>query len=544
MGNITNKIENFEMITNDDFLKKAEELEPELHHKIIYPQSVVEIAEKQSDWEIIRREPAQAAADREMSKGDSVCFDFGDHCVGYITLRLRPVGSPPDAPAHIRIKLGEVLCEIGEESSNYHGSISSSWIQEEFLHIDVLPAVIRMPRRYAFRYLEIKVLDTSPKYGVVAEHVECDAVTSADRENMAALGEQIPESLKKMDAIALKTMEDCMQKVFEDGPKRDRRLWIGDLRLQAITNYETFHNDSLVKRCLYLFAGLTQNEGHVGACLFMEPSLQVDDTSLFDYGLFFISCLYDYYMATGDRETLGELWDTAYRQAVIAMKRVGENGVVKDSDDWWCFLDWNDELNKQAGAQGVLIYALKQAGYLAEILEDRDRLEKIRMMTEKTEKGAKTVLWDSERGFFVSGAARQISWASQIWLVLAQVFEKEKNQEILHHLLKENPPIRMVTPYMYHHLIDALVLNDRKAEALEYMESYWGQMVEDGADCFFELYDPENREASPYGSRIINSYCHAWSCTPSYFIRKYFAKDLGYGTALNRSPHMPHTPKA
>jgi hypothetical protein len=24
---------------------------------------------------------------------------------------------------------------------------------------------------------------------------------------------------------------------------------------------------------------------------------------------------------------------------------------------------------------------------------------------------------------------------------------------------------------------------------------------------------------SPYGDHHINSYCHAWSCTPSYFIR-------------------------
>ncbi|MDV9959707.1 hypothetical protein RHJ81_18875 [Clostridioides difficile] len=50
-------------------------------------------------------------------------------------------------------------------------------------------------------------------------------------------------------------------------------------------------------------------------------------------------------------------------------------------------------------------------------------------------------------------------------------------------------------------------------------------MVKDGADCFWELYNPNDKYVSPYGSRIINSYCHAWSCTPSYFIRKYFGRD-------------------
>ncbi|MFK4470291.1 hypothetical protein ABH897_000006 [Paenibacillus sp. RC73] len=36
-----------------------------------------------------------------------------------------------------------------------------------------------------------------------------------------------------------------------------------------------------------------------------------------------------------------------------------------------------------------------------------------------------------------------------------------------------------------------------------------------------ELYDPHNKAFSPYGSYLINSYCHAWSCTPTYLIRKY-----------------------
>ena len=140
--------------------------------------------------------------------------------------------------------------------------------------------------------------------------VEVENVSSADTKKISPLN-STDEEILKMDKVSLKTMQDCMQLVFEDGPKRDRRLWIGDLRLQALTNYETFKNNDLVKRCLYLFAGLTQNEGRVGACLFLEPKLQVDDTALFDYSLFFVSCLHDYYEATKDFETLQELFPTA-----------------------------------------------------------------------------------------------------------------------------------------------------------------------------------------------------------------------------------------
>jgi alpha-L-rhamnosidase len=53
------------------------------------------------------------------------------------------------------------------------------------------------------------------------------------------------------------------------------------------------------------------------------------------------------------------------------------------------------------------------------------------------------------------------------------------------------------------------------------MKTYWGGMIQDGADTFWELYNPQNKEFSPYGSHLINSYCHAWSCTPTYLKRKY-----------------------
>jgi len=51
--------------------------------------------------------------------------------------------------------------------------------------------------------------------------------------------------------------------------------------------------------------------------------------------------------------------------------------------------------------------------------------------------------------------------------------------------------------------------------------TYWGGMLEEGADTFWELHNPENPNESPYGGTIVNSYCHAWSCAPAYFLRKF-----------------------
>jgi hypothetical protein len=79
----------------------------------------------------------------------------------------------------------------------------------------------------------------------------------------------------------------------------------------------------------------------------------------------------------------------------------------------------------------------------------------------------------------------------------------------------------MLTPYMHHYYVAAMLRAGMKDEAREHVLSYWGSMVDYGADTFFEAWDPAHPEASPYGGAAINSYCHAWSCTPVYLIRKY-----------------------
>ena len=78
--------------------------------------------------------------------------------------------------------------------------------------------------------------------------------------------------------------------------------------------------------------------------------------------------------------------------------------------------------------------------------------------------------------------------------------------------------------YMNHHYVEALLMCGKKDQAMDYMKYYWGGMINHGADTFWELYNPENPAESPYGSSIVNSYCHAWSCTPTYLLRKYFLK--------------------
>lgn len=508
--------------TVDAFVKKAVELDAPLLETKVRPVSLVRIEKNEKGNGVIaERESMEEMPNKRLKKDDSICLDFGDHYVGYVALKLNSAGSPQDAPAFLRLKFAEIAGEILDDSSAYEGWISKGWIQEEFIHIDVLPCELRLPRRYAFRFLEIYAIDTSQKFQVVVEDAELTAVSAVSMDSVKPL-EGAPEDIKRIDRASLKTLQDCMQHVFEDGPKRDRRLWIGDLRLQAKANYATFRNLNLVKRCMYLFAGLTRDDGKVGACLFTEPVMQVDDTFLFDYSLFFVSILYDYYQETKDLEIVKELWSTAYCQITLALRDMKEGIPDTEKNSLLAFIDWKEGLDRQAAAQGVWIYCLRQGKALAELIGETEAAEHIAHLLTDALKNAVSHFWDEEQGFFVSGKGRQVSWSSQAWMVLADVLDKDRSRELMLHLLDVNPKVKVTTPYAYHHVIEALLHVGEKEKALELMRTYWGGMLELGADTFWEAFDPKDTNASPYGNAQVNSFCHAWSCTPSWLLREYF----------------------
>ena len=61
-----------------------------------------------------------------------------------------------------------------------------------------------------------------------------------------------------------------MQGVMLDGPKRDRRLWLGDLRLEAQVNACTFRKFDIIERSIYLLAAFPMEDGRIPACVFVR----------------------------------------------------------------------------------------------------------------------------------------------------------------------------------------------------------------------------------------------------------------------------------
>lgn len=504
---------------NKHYLDMAEINLPKLYETEITTDKTVTITADETDFFGAKAVDA-GKLPQVFRTGDSFTLDFGNHYVGTLSFYLRHDKTFLDAPVRLKLKFAEIPYELYRDWNAVKGGLCRSWYQEEIIHVDI-PGIVTLPRRYCFRYLQVEIV-ASPRDVRLSDFSVCH-VTSADRKNYQPLPEGTDPLLKRIDAIAAKTLEDCMQLCYEDGPKRDRRLWTGDLRLQALTDYYLFQNDKLARRCLYLFAACEEEGKYLPGCLFQKPYVFYDEgMGITDYALLFTAALCDYYEHTGDKETAADIFPVAKRQIELALSLLDENGILTFLSGWNSFIDWAGDIKRNTAEQGVLLYALEKMAALAAALNEHETADRWKERITYIRKAAMTHLYHPERKAFINAYDEmQYSVQSQVWMILGGVIDGEAGKTLLLSCLQD-AEVKPVTPYMHHYVVEAMVKLGMMNEALTYIKTYWGGMIQKKADTFWEVYVPQDVNVSPYGDPVSHSFCHAWSCSPSYFIRKYF----------------------
>jgi hypothetical protein len=255
------------------------------------------------------------------------------------------------------------------------------------------------------------------------------------------------------------------------------------------------------------------------SCIYERPQAVSGHIYIIDYAALYVALLLDYARATKDWRTARDLWPVAKRQIEILTQCIGPDGIFVAPKNSWVFIDWKDGLDRTAAMHGVFVFSLRKALELArEMGADAEAAEYSKRIEELTTT-ARSAFYDSARKVFVSGSQKQVSWATQAWMVLSEIATRDEGAAALRAVQKLSDAVRPGGPYLYHYFVEAMIRCGLKAEALELVQTYWGGMVQAGADTFWEVYDPTNPLLSPYGDPLINSYCHAWSCTPAYLFR-------------------------
>ena len=489
-----------------------------LHTREVSCNSRVRPVRDPAAWQQWRFEPAEKFSRLKLVAGEEYFFDFGEQLVGTPSLTFE-CGEfvDYDAPVRLRLRLGELPAETVLGLNHFTGTLSRAWYQEEFLVLDLLNRSVTLPRRYAFRYLAIRVEDANrPFY-----------LTRLTAEHTTAAGECLPAKiadpeLAQIDRVAVKTLENCMQNVFEDGPKRDRRLWLGDLRLQAMVNAVTFRNFDLVEHSLRLLAARTGQDGWFPACVFdREPPCP--GNVIMDYSLLLGPTLREHCEFSGRTGIAEELFELSLRQLELVRPAFDDEGVFRDPGGIWLFLDHQPELNRESGMQCVYIFSLKEHAKLARMLNREPLARELESEAGKLTAALREHRYDRTSGLILSGPENQRSYATTAWAIIAGVLDATEGRRALQAISDDDRAVKPVTPYLWHCVLESCFRCGDTAAGIRLIRGYWGEMIRRGADTFWEAFVPDDPEFSPYHDFRLNSACHAWSCTPAYFIRKYLA---------------------
>lgn len=313
------------------WLRIADECKPDLHTEQVRPRSVVAAVRDSSAFQHWRYDSVADPADYLYGKNfkdvKEVTVDFGRHLTGKLTIVPKVLSRCQDAPVRLRLFMGELPAELNTQLDPWNGTLSRAWMQDEVVTITEIDAPLTLDRRLAGQYLRIELLGASPDFDFGIDDIYLTATTSAG-DVKTDLGESATPLIRDINDVSIATLGECMQTVYEDGPKRDRRLWAGDFYLQSLANRHSFRNFDLTKRCLYLFAALAADDGTIYSNLFEtpEPHPQYGSHCL-SYSLLWNSTLLEYLKDTGDYATAEDLWKVAKRQIDDILTYVDDEGV-------------------------------------------------------------------------------------------------------------------------------------------------------------------------------------------------------------------------
>ena len=499
-------------------LDAAKKLNPIFHHQLNFPKHIIILSNDEQvwlGWKAINKEQTGENSTFKIHKGDTLILDFGRNMVGY----LQAVSS---RKAKLQIEPAEVLSELGDSWEKFPADFGNGIKPKRTWSPKVLDIQNnwRSGERLTFRYVRLIILEGANE--IVLSKLSCEEVSAVPFGKIKPL-EGFSPKMQQIDLVAQYTLRNCIQEVFEDGPKRDQRLWLGDLRLEALLDALTFKSDSIVKRCILLFAGTQRDDGFIASCIFNTSkgkNPEIGDEMIPDYAMLFGSTLLNYAKSSNNLQLAKALYPIACQQIdLVCSKWLTAGNYLEIPNNIWMLIDWSKELDRQAAEQATLIYAINTLSELSTMIglpKDADKWDKL---NDKLKPATIEKYFDKQKGLFISGPQHQVSWATQIWMVLAGVVDKKEGARIMENVAANTSAIKPGCPYLVHHLVEAYLICGMDDAAYQLIKTYWGGMIEKGATTFWEIYDPEDSYKSPYNSHLFNSYCHAWSCTPAWFLR-------------------------
>ena len=326
--------------------------------------------------------------------------------------------------------------------------------------------------------------------------------------------------INEMWDVGAYTMHLTTREFFIDGIKRDRWVWSGDAVQSYLMNYYLFFDSPTVKRTTRLLRGKDPVTAHIN--------------TIMDYTLYWFIGIYDYYLYTGDREFVAEIYPKMQSLMDYVLSRTNKDGMLEGMTGDWVFVDWADFPMSKQGAlsfeQVLLCKSLETMKLCADIVGDSADAKLYGELASELRGKLLPTFWDEKRQALVHNVENgrksdQVNKFANMFAITFDYFDEATTDSVMKNVML-NPEVPMITtPYMRFYELEALCDRGLQKQVLKEMKDYWGGMLKEGATSFWEKYNPEDSGAqhlAMYGRPYGKSLCHAWGASPIYLLGKYF----------------------
>ena len=458
------------------------------------------------------------------SESPAILLDFGRELAGRLFLIS---GSPCDST--ISVTYGESELEAlatgltpTQRGGNYLGTNL----------LDIAPRGVAYGPKSAFRYVRIRFLRgcstwSFPRIGAQVIYYPVDYQGSFESSDPL---------LNRIWETGAYTVHLCMQDGIWDAPKRDRGRWVGDLDIEGPVISIAFGDSALLEDTLNRLAAATPPTQYVNGI----PS----------YSALWLTSLDSLYMHSGKLAFL-QTQLQHIRQILARLDQDTAAANLLAPSKAWGFVDWAPGLYGQTNETRIGTNLQYLRGYAAAA-----RLLKALNDPKAQQYNARlTTLTDAARTAYLPtlGPTWQLNALAALTLNSPGAPSQSASSidvgfPALANIKQDAPTDPVISPYFNAYLLDALALGNRSQQALDWIRTYWGGMLAQGATSFWESYDLRWPKTDFHlslqadgTSGFFVSLAHGWSSGPTAWLSENVLginpTAPGYATA-SIAPHL------
>jgi hypothetical protein len=357
-----------------------------------------------------------------------------------------------------------------------------------------------------FRYALVTTGDAN-----LGMHVEAEGIVYPARQ-VGSFASSDAELNRIWEAAAY-TAHLCMQDAMLDGIKRDRGLWIGDSEVIDRVDADVYGDARLVKAALADSIGPEPVQAHVNGL----PS----------YSAWWVVAEAEYVRRWGDTEQLRAMQPRLVQLLAVMRRELDAQNLYAAAGGGKPFVDWapglsGDSPEARRATHFEYLLAFRKAAWLLELAGDKNDAAQAAARADAMTQAARAHLreadgsygdrWQTNAMAVLAGAATSDAERAAVWRVLARTVNGRK-------------PTDRITPYYGSYLLAAMAEMGHRAEALQWMKSYWGGMLAQGATSFWEAWDPSWAGSDSHAKLEADdkvgynaSLAHGWSSGPAAWL--------------------------